>query len=101
MAKAAQSATAMWRIACQVRHEVGPGTFLKQFFFLQGCISKKNLLGQKSKLDQITMTIIIFKPKFYCRCCHECHHTTLYQETRECHDSRRGREQRNSYNMTI
>jgi len=33
MAKAAQSTTAMWRIACQVRHEVGPGTFFKQIFF--------------------------------------------------------------------
>jgi len=53
------------RLACQVRHEVGRGTFFKQFF-LQGCISKFFFLqGRKSKLAQITWTIIIFKPSFY------------------------------------
>jgi len=33
MAKVAQSATAKWRIICQIKFEVGPGTFSKQFFF--------------------------------------------------------------------
>ena len=49
------------RLVCQVRHEVGPETFFKQFFFT-GIYFNFFLQGQKSKLAQITGTIIIFKP---------------------------------------
>jgi len=35
VAKAAESATATWRITRQVRHEVGSGTFFKQIFFTE------------------------------------------------------------------
>jgi len=50
------------RLACQVRHEVGPETFFKQFFFTGMYFNFIFLQGRKSKLAQITGTIIIFKP---------------------------------------
>ena len=49
-------------LACQVRHEVGPRTFFKQIFFYRDVFQIFFLQGQKSKLTQITGTIIIFKP---------------------------------------
>jgi len=39
VAKVAQSATATWPKPCQISWIVGPETFFKQIFFLQGCIS--------------------------------------------------------------
>jgi len=38
--KVAQSATATWWIWCHINILVGPKTFFKQKFFLQGCFSK-------------------------------------------------------------
>jgi len=40
----------------------GARDFFQTIFFLQGCISILFLQGRKSKLAQITGTIIIFKP---------------------------------------
>ena len=65
MAKVAQSATAMWPKPCQVSHEVGPGTFFKQKIFFRDVIQIFFSQGRKSKLAQITGTIIIFKPFNY------------------------------------
>jgi len=50
------------RLACQVKHEVGPVTFFKHNFFYRDVLQIFFLQGQKSKLAQITGTIIIFKP---------------------------------------
>jgi len=41
----------------------GARDLFQTIFFLQGCISIFFLQGRKSKLTQITGTIIIFKPK--------------------------------------
>lgn len=65
VSKVVQSATATWRITCQVRHEVGSGIFFKQFFFTGMYFKVFFLQGRKSKLIQITGMIIIFKPTIY------------------------------------
>lgn len=65
VAKVAQSATATWPKLCQLSWIVEPGTFSKQIFFYRDVFQFFFLQRQESKLDQITGTIIIFKPSFY------------------------------------
>ena len=62
VAKDAQTATATWQEHATLAFWWGQGPFSNKFFFTGMYFKLFFLQGRKSKLAQITRTIIIFKP---------------------------------------